>query len=218
MARMNKRPRVKRSKALTIVRAPGLIPQVDFNPTFNQTFRFYCSATTNNLIISRGDLLNLLVMACSTGTAGTSGSRLMFATKVNWIHVYVPPVPPNSSSVVTISTLTWEGEYGKHKVVGSTALGAAMPSEYRTKPPRDTEAGFFSLSGSDEAQPLFNMDVVVNTLVDINLSFTLQNLVDNSSGQTIVTSTKTVAQGVIYCSALDGTSTNVFTPIGRNQW
>jgi hypothetical protein len=138
----------------------------------------------------------------------------MFAVKVNWLHVYSPP----SAGALTNCTLTWEGEYGKHKVVGSTAIGASSPAEFRTRPPRDTEAGFYSLSGSDESQPLFNMDIPEYTIIDINLSYTLQNLVDNSSGATIVSSTKTVAQGVIYCAALDGTSTNILVPIGRNQW
>jgi hypothetical protein len=108
--------------------------------------------------------------------------------------------------------------YGKHTVVSAMTLGTSIPSEFYTKPPRDSEAGFYSLSGSQETQPLFNMDIPQYTVLDINLSFTLQNLIDNSSGATITSSTKTVGQGIIYTAALDGTSTNVMVPVGRQQW
>jgi hypothetical protein len=214
MARKGKGKKQK-SRKIAVPRGPGVLPMVEFNPTNNRTFRYFANAAANNLIVSRGDLLNTLVMACSTGTAGTTGARLMFAVKVNWIHVFVSP---NSNVLPQQTNLTWEGMYGKAKVIGTTTLGISNTSEFHAIPPRNTEAGFYSLTGSQESQPLFNMDLSASTVVDINLSFTLQNLVDNSTGATIVSSTKTVAQGYVYCSALDGTATNVLTPLGMLQW
>lgn len=207
--------RMKKSKVQPIVRGPGVLPMIDANPTYNQTFRYYASTTSNNLIFSRADILNVLQMALSTGTSSTSGARIFFAAKVNWIRVYVSP---SSTSTPETCNLTWEGMYGKHTVVSATTLGVSTASEFLTKPPRDSEAGFYSLSGSQETQPLFNMDISQYSVLDINLSFTLQNLIDNSSGATITSSTKTVGQGIIYTAALDGTSTNVMVPVGRQQW
>jgi hypothetical protein len=160
-------------------------------------------------------MLNVLQLALSTGTASTSGARLLFAVKVNWIRVYVTPT---TSATPQTASLTWQGMYGKAKVESVTTLGASIPSEFFTKPPRDTEASFFSLTGSQESQPLFNMDVPQYTIIDINLSYTFQNLIDIAASATITTSTKSVGQGIIYGAALDGTSTNVMVPLGRLQW
>jgi hypothetical protein len=191
-----------------------MLEPVDSNPTFNRTFRFTASGGANNLIISRGDLLNLLQIATASGT-GAAGARLINCIELRWIRVR-----PGVSSAVAITTvsLTWLGQYAKSKTETLSVMGSSNVPELLTKPPKNSVAGFWAVSGIDETENVFSMDLTVGTVVDVNVSFVLQNFIATPLNPVATTSTKTVTSGVVYCAALDGTSTNIFTPLGALQW
>jgi hypothetical protein len=192
----------------------SMLQPVDANPTFNRTFRFASSAAANNLIVSRGDLFSLLQMCLVTGT-GTNGARVIGAVELRWIRVR----PGISSTTAPFNTtLTWLGQYAKPKVETISTMGPSMVPELLTKPPKNSVAGFWAISGIDESENVFSIDTQAGTVLDVNLSFVIQNFVSTPINPVISTSTKSVTAGIVYTAALDGTSTNVFSPIGALQW
>jgi hypothetical protein len=192
-----------------LVEPRGYIPMLDSNPTFNRTFRFQAGASTNNLIVSRGDMLNLMQLAITTG----SGGRIIGAIKINWVELSVPPAATSASA-----SMTWLSAFGKPKVVSVTSLGTAEIMRLRTRPSEHTTASFWSITGSSESEPLIGYDVPSLTLIDVNVSFTFQIYLDIAAAPVVTTSTKTLTAGIIYCAALDGVSTNVFSPLGMAQF
>jgi hypothetical protein len=186
---------------------------VDTNPTFNQTFRFVASGTTGNLVVSRQDILALLQVSY----ASTTGYRLINSAVINWLDIYLPP-PATTTPAYQIFSMTWLGAYAKAKVLQLTSLGTAAISHLRTRPPKNSVASFWSISGTDESEPLFSMDVTANVVIDVNLSYTLQNFVDYNAAAVSSTSSKTLTTGVLYGAALDGVASNVMTPLGRLQF
>jgi hypothetical protein len=189
----------------------GSLPMVETTPTFNQTLRYAATANANNLTFSRADLLGIFQMAVSSST----GYRLLNSVKINWIDLYIPPLAGASQSI----SFAWLSEYAKSKVIILSTLGTAEIAYTRIRPPVDTTAPFFSITGSGEVDPLFSCDVITNMIMDINLSFTYQNFVATTvAGNFLNTSTKTLTAGAIYTAALDGTSTNIMTPFGRLQF
>jgi hypothetical protein len=189
----------------------GSLPMVETTPTFNQTLRYAATANANNLTFSRADLLGIFQMAVSSST----GYRLLNSVKINWIDLYIPPLAGASQSV----SFAWLSEYAKSKVINLATLGTAEIGYVRIRPPVDTTAPFFSITGSGETDPLFSCDVISNMILDINLSFTYQNFIATAvAGNFLNTSTKTLTAGAIYTAALDGTSTNIMVPFGRLQF
>jgi hypothetical protein len=182
---------------------------LDTNPTFNRTFRFYAGSSTNNLIVSRGDVLNLLQSAISTG----SGGRIMGSAKVNWIELSVPP-----NGVAQTLSMTWLSALGKPKVVNLTTLGTAEVARLRTRPSEHTTASFYSITGSSESEPLVGLDIPANAILDVNISFTFNNYINNATVPVVTTSTKTLVPSIMYCAAFDGVSTNVLIPLGILQF
>jgi hypothetical protein len=209
---MSKKKRVKKAK-VSIPPSLTLAP-VDANPTFNRTFRFVASTATNNLVVSRGDLLNLLQMCLVTGT-GTTGARVINSIKLRWLSIR-----PGLSYTTAFNTvaLTWLGQYAKAKVETVSIMGSAASPELLTKPPKDSVAGFWAISGVDEAENVFSLDVTAGTVIDVNVSFVLQNFITLGLNPIVTTSTKAVTLGVMYVAAVDGTVSNVFTPVGALQW
>jgi hypothetical protein len=185
----------------------------DSNPTFNQTFRYSASGVANNLIVSRGDILGILQCANGSGTAQPM-SRLMNGVKVNWVDVYLLP---NGGTSPTQTTFTWQSAFGKNRVYSLIAVGSANIPHFRAVPPRNSTASFWSITGSNESEPLFNMDTVTGVIIDINVSFTLQNFVDVTTNPVVTNSSKTVVGGIVYGFALDGIVTNILVPVGRLQ-
>jgi hypothetical protein len=194
-----------------VVNPGGSLPMVESTPTFNQTLRYVASANANNLTFSRADLLGVFQMAVSSST----GYRLLNSVKINWIDLYLPPVSGGSQSI----SFAWLSEYAKSKVIVLSTMGTAEIAYTRIRPPVDTTAPFFSITGSGEVDPLFSIDVLTSMVLDINLSFTYQNFVATAiAGNFLNTSTKTLTAGAIYTAALDGTSTNIMVPAGRLQF
>jgi hypothetical protein len=209
MKKTSSRRRAGKTRKSQLVEPRGYIPMLDSNPTFNRTFRFQAGASTNNLIVSRGDMLNLMQLAITTG----SGGRIIGAIKINWVELSVPPAATSASA-----SMTWLSAFGKPKVVSVTSLGSAEIMRLRTRPPEHTTASFYSITGSSESEPLIGLDVPSLTLFDVNVSFTFQNYIDNAAAPVVTTSTKTLTTGIIYCAALDGVSTNVLSPLGMAQF
>jgi hypothetical protein len=217
---MARKPRPRKTAMETSVprslgASPAALPLVTTSPVFTQTMRFSASSATGNLGVSRGDLLNMLVLGVSTST----GYSILECIKLNYMDIYLPPASATNS---TNMVLTWLSTLGQNKVVALTTLGTALPAYVRVRPPKDSFAGLWSsnqtTTGGYNTENLFSFATATGMVVDVNVSFCLQNQYGAAYTPLVQTSTRAISAGVLYTAALDGTSSNVLTPIGRLQF
>jgi hypothetical protein len=104
------------------------------------------------------------------------------------------------------------------KIVNVATIGTASIGYLSVEPPKDSLASYWSISGSNEADVLFSMDLPTNTIIDVDVTYQLLNGVADSPAAIPVSSTQTVVGGIIYQVALDGTSTNTLVPSAWNQF
>jgi hypothetical protein len=156
--------------------------------------------------------LNLLQLAVVTGGVGTGqGARIIRALKINSIEFFVPPL---ESAALQQLNFTWQSQFGAPKTYTITSVGTAILGHQKLRPPPMSGASFWSISGVNESEPLFTMDVPMSTIVDLQCSWVMQNPVSTSITPVVTGTAHSVTEGLIYVAALDGVSTNELAPGG----
>jgi len=199
------------TSARAIPRELSAIPPVDAAPLQNRIFRFYASNNAIDLIVSRGDVLSLLQMATTTGLGGTM-ARMIQSIRINSVEIWVPP-----QAATAFLNMTWLSQLGRSKTVTETAIGTALPGHLYSRPPKDSLASFYSISGVNETEPLLGMDIPKGAIIDVNVSYAIQNYISQLTAPVLSSSVATVTAGVVYGFSFDGTSTNVLNPVGILQ-
>jgi len=176
---------------------PSHPPQIETTFSVGKTLRFTATAATSGSAFSRAALLDLLVMAETTTAAG----RIFDAVKVRRIRIW-GNAPGAGAVAARTSGVQWLSTYSPAKVVSDSGSGATYGARISTKPPAQSLAGFWSLTGVNESDTLFVLQLNVGDVVDIDFSFRLQNNIfgtDIPAAITVVAATV----GTVYCMALD---------------
>jgi len=191
-ATQNKAPKSRRQ---TMPSQPPMLPASN---TVNHTFRFQANAGTS-LFINRGNLLNSLVM----GFGGTTQYRIINAIKVNSVQIWsVAAVSIGNSVQPTPAQISfeWLSTYGPSRILSDMALGATTCARIFTRPAPNSLASFWSLRATNESDTLFSVSATQNSVLDLNVTYVLQDDTVASS----VTTTASSTTGVQYYTYLDG--------------
>jgi hypothetical protein len=154
----------------------------------NFSIRYQGTNTTNLLHgVTRANLLNTLIL---NQNAGTNNYRLCAAVRVNKVRIYTA----NSAS------LEWQSAYGPTSatIVQGTSTTASGILEQR--PPKNSLASYWSLTGSNESESLFVVGLYPNDVIDVDYSVVLMD----QEAPVAVTTTAAGTLGQLYRSFLDG--------------
>jgi hypothetical protein len=191
---------------------PKKPPQFESTITFGKTFRFSC-AVSGTKAITRAQLLNLLVM----NAVNLANYRLCDAVKIRRVRIWSnPPGVAQGAAPSAPVALQWLSEYGPTKVVSDSGMGFSDGAKISSKPPPMSLASFWCLTGTAEAVTLFELQVLEGDVIDIDLTFRLQNqavLAGGAEVATVVTSTADGTAGVVYCLSLDLNTTASLPPV-----
>jgi hypothetical protein len=180
------------------------IPQFASTVSVRHHFRYQASGVLSNKSITRGSLLNLLVSGAFQLT--NQLNRLFSAVKLNKVEARCP----TGGSDVALNTLSieWFSTLGPTSEVSDTGT-PLHPPILVTSPPRQSLAGFWSLTGTSESDVLFQINGPTGTIVDIWIEATLQD----GESPTVIVPTNAPSNGALYALALDGISSNVLAPV-----
>ncbi len=178
----------------------SVIPHpTQFNSTvrFTRKARFVCGTSSSTLNLTRAMLLNHLVVAKTTTTA----TRLLSGIRLAHIQIWYFPTGNAASEQYVPNTVSveWTSTYGPSVIVSDTSL-SIEPASILTKPPKDSLASFWSLTGTNESDVLAILTLLARTVIDITYECVLQN------GETPVglSPTTVMTAGAVYMSYLDG--------------
>jgi hypothetical protein len=163
----------------------------------NFSIRYQNTTGTTIRSVSRGNLLNTLIM---NQNAGTSNYRVCAAVRVNRVRMYT----------ASTCSLEWQSAYGPSSATivqgtSTTASGILMQ-----KPPKTSLASYWSLTSSNESESVFSIASGMNDVIDVDYSVVLM---DTESPVNIVT-TNGGSVGQLYRSYLDGPNSGaIYQPI-----
>jgi hypothetical protein len=185
--------------------------QKDSIPQFSSTIQVsrvarYSSGSTRSLVnfgLTRAMLLNHLIV----NTAANTNARIISGYKLNRITAKCQP-PGGLATLLLTTSVEWTSSYGPSKIVSDTSMGI-HPAKLSSRPPRQSLASFWSLTGSNETDVLAILNLPAGTIVDINYSIIFQD------GETPVSVPSTAAGtvGQLYMSYLDGSPSGQFQPV-----
>jgi hypothetical protein len=163
--------------------------QFKSNIQFKHQFRFQSSAA-GTFNVRRSDLLNLITV-CPVN--GTSVFRVYAGVKLNQVSMYAvggatvaAPFTPATLS------LEWLSTYGPTTELSDTG-NAFEPAKVVSSPPRLSLASFWSLTGLNETDILYQSTVPIGTIVDVHVeivyfdvdtSVAVTTIAAGSAGQT----------------------------------
>lgn len=192
---------------------PNKPPQIDSTIVCGRTVRF-TAANTGVHSVTRAQLLNLLVMQTGNNTA----FRICDAVRVRKIKIWGNPPGLANVGVVPPCTVQWFSEQGPSKLVSDVGMGSTFGAKVSTRPPLMSLAGFWSLTGTNEATLLFDISCEAGDTIDVDLTFRVQNQFLTAGGAEAVTSVSTTAAGtvgVVYGLSLDLNTTANLPPVAQ---
>jgi len=156
--------------------------------------------------IARSDLLNLLMVNLS-GT--TNNSRLIAGVKIRRIEMWGISNGSTTQNTGTIS-VEWLSQFGPSLEVSDTAIPSIRPPYLTATPPAQSAASFWSLTGKNESEVLFNVaGSLSGSIMDIFLDVIFYD------GESVVNITTTNAgtAGQLYMGTLPGSAPTTFVPV-----
>jgi hypothetical protein len=136
-------------------------------------------------------LATLLVNTSGT----TANSRIISGIKLDRIEMFGAPQAANKPIAIE-----WTSNYGPTSEISDQSLGASVISQIKTSPPRNSLAGFWSMTGSNEGENLCLITAPASTIINVYTTIVLQD------GETPA-SQATAASGVtgtLYLTSFDG--------------
>jgi hypothetical protein len=167
----------KRRRQRVAGRGSNSLMRIPHPPTFRSTFelkkkvRFVTTSSSTGVVFTRGNFLNLLLMANST----TTTSRLFEAVKVNRVRIWGPPGIATSPSAYVSNEVSvqWLSNLGKSSAKSDSSM-SIEPSFVDYRPPRLSLAGFWSLSGENESEELVELVFPSSAIIDFDLQIVLE--------------------------------------------
>jgi hypothetical protein len=152
----------------------------------NFTIRYQSAAGSRHNIL-RSYLLNTLLINFGSATVNF---RLCAAVRINKVKI----------TTSGRASLEWLSAYGPTSATVITATSATTPGFLVQKPPKNSLAGAWSLTGSNETEAVMQPGLVTGDFIDVFFSVVL---LDIETG-TQVNTTGSGTTGQIYRSYLDG--------------
>jgi hypothetical protein len=200
MRKKNTRSRGQnRQNAALVVRVPQYVPTI----SLSHKFRYNSGANSGGFSITRARLLNLLQVATSAITT----VRLIEGIRLRSVSMWTNPVALGMSPAAL--QLEWFGENSPSTLVSDISMGI-NPACIRTKPPRLSSSQWWSLSGSQETDPLFSITVPANTIIDIVVDLRLVESEAPTAGDVPAGA----VLGQLYGNYLDGIASAKLSPDG----
>jgi len=164
--------------------------------------RYVATAAVVNLSVTRGFLLNHLIM---NAAGGTTNFRLFSAFRLKSVELWATTA--TLGSPVT-SSVEWTSSNGPSIIHSDTSIGTAEPAHVKTGVPQQSLASFWSISGTNESEALFILNLANGGIVDITYEAVIQN------GETPVSATTTNAgvAGTVYMTYLGGVTSTALAP------
>jgi hypothetical protein len=157
----------------------------------------YVAGTGGIYTITRANLLSTLIV-CTANSTASAFYRIAEGVKVNRIEAFSPPTTATSFVRVFVEWLSNLGPSTMYSSLGDTS----QPAKIITSPPRNSLAGFWSITGANESESLFSLGCPGNTIIDVFYDIILQN----AEASTQVTCSTTGSIGQLYATALNGPS------------
>jgi hypothetical protein len=182
MSRQNK---ANRESRLMNVSVRSVLKPFKADPINNFMIRYQASSG-NTRNITRAMMLNTFFIGIGTYT----NTRVCAAVRINRVSI--------TTSIN--ASLEWLSAYGPTSATVITATSTSSPGFYSQRPPKNSLAGAWSLSGSNESEALMNLTFTTNDYIDVEGSFVL---FDQEPVVTVTTSSGTTT-GQLFRSRLDG--------------
>jgi len=149
--------------------------------------------------ITRANILNTLFL---NQNGGSNNYRVCAAVRVNRIKMITSGL---------MSTLEWLSAYGPTSATVVSGQSTTAPGVLHQKPPKNSLCSYWSLTGSNESEALFKIQMTQNDIVDVSYSVVLM---DNET-PTTTTTTGSGTLGQLYRSPLDGpAASGDYNPVG----
>jgi hypothetical protein len=189
-----------RQKAATKMQNRVAASSVQHPPQFSSTVQVSRTARFTavgggypTLSITRADLLNHLLVCTLT----TAHARILSGFKVNRIKMWT--IGSAGVVVPTTCSVEWTSTYGPSRIISDTSMSVA-PAHINSKPPPQSLASFWSLTGSNEGDVVMIISVPQGTVIDLDYTIILQN---GETAVNVVTTTSDTL-GALYMCCLDG--------------
>jgi hypothetical protein len=176
------------------------IPPLIATSTVNHVFRYTntTSGTSTTTSVSRGQLLNTLIMNVSNST---TNYRISNAIKINSITIWNPSYQTGTGNLFSSTcSVEWLSTYGPTKIVMDTSMTPDFPAMIHSRPPPASLCGVWSVRGSNESDVMFYITTAQGAIVDLNVTYTIQ---DDTSISGVGT-TNSGSVGTVYVTYLDG--------------
>jgi len=191
-----------------VSRPPPLASVIERETSFVKTFRFNAesSAATG---CTRQCLLNLM----GVSTSATAATRIISAILIKKIRIWL--APPASATSPQYLTFMWGSTYGSDTALTMTNLGYSTITSIETRPPRSSTASFWSSSGSNATDVLFNLDASTGDVVILDLTAEIKigsySTAIGSLGS-MTNAGATMTAGVVVYNWLDSTTSGKYGP------
>jgi hypothetical protein len=189
-------------------------PAMVVDDLVSSSFRYgvQAGAIETKMYVKRSDLLNLIGLSYSTSAA----YRVIQAIRLRAVHIWTDPNQSTTSSN-TYDVFSWLGPDTRSTATVTTSMGTSQVGYQYHVPPKKSLAAFWSAAGSNESDVLFSVTVTGGDVLQLDVTYQLQNAVTGPFTETSISTTSTLAIGYLYCFSLDHASdtTSALTPQGR---
>lgn len=208
-ANRNRRPAARLPRSLPWQGTPP--PPFSPDDVFGTSFRYNVTTGTQNMIITRQMMLNLLVF----GVNSTTAYRMFSAVRITRIRVWSAALgSATNSGSVAISSLQWAGQGSRPRTIVAESMGVTV-GHLDSRPPPHSQASFWSNDNYLETDVLFTLDVNSGDVIQIDVACSIQNGVTAQYTAGSITTTSTLATGKVYQPTLDHYSTQFCLANGR---
>lgn len=181
-------------------------PQFIASVVVRKTFRYKSSGSMATDQLSIKDILTSFVMA----TAATTANSLMTSFKLHAVEMWGPMA--SDLAPVTVSCefnfITTSGLGGPSKFVSDTSMGSSACAHIRAVPPPGSTARFWQ-SDPASGDNLVLLNGPLNTVVDLDISFILNDSGTSGAAITLIAATA----GIVYLRKPDVSSAGVLVPV-----
>jgi len=171
------------------------VPPFKSNTQFKHKFRFIVTTTSLAATsVTRKDMLTLLFMV----NAANSAYRIFSAVKLNRVEMWQVAGSGGNDYAANTMALYWSSNYAPASEISDTG-NALNWAHIVSSPSKNSIASFWSLTGSNESEELFQVTAPTGSIIDIHVSVTLMD--GQTAAQVVLTAAGAVGQ--LYGGYLD---------------
>ncbi len=202
--KMNRRSKSQRTVGRGVT-SPPTPPQFSASKRITGRARYLAASANAGLSITRAFLLNHLVL---NSASGTTNYRILSGFRLRSIEMW-----QSSATSTTALSVEWTSSYGPSTVISDTPVGTAFAAHVSSSPPRDSQAAFWSLTGSNESEVVMILSFDQQAVIDI----TFEAIVQNGEAPVAVTTTASGTAGAVYMTYLSGVTTTTLPPVSYSR-